>query len=84
MSDTMIFLSETRTGVVPSGFFLLEILDRLLKRRNERCRVSQVALSHLEFGDQHTVFLQMKHAITLIYSNAPGLELSPPQSFAIR
>lgn len=41
---------------MPSGFLLFDVLDQLIERPDERFRVSQVALGHLEFRDQHTVF----------------------------
>jgi hypothetical protein len=51
----MIFSSEPRIGAAPSGFFLFDVLDRLLERPDERLGVSQAAFSYLEFRDQHTV-----------------------------
>ena len=66
----MIFSSEPRIGAVPSGFFLFDVLDRLLERPDERLRVSQVAFSHLEFRDQHTVFIDKDQTIALFHSDA--------------
>jgi hypothetical protein len=54
-----------------SSFFLFDLLDRLLERRDERLRVSQVVLGQLEFTNQHTVFVRKDQAVTLFHGDAP-------------
>jgi hypothetical protein len=45
---------ERRTS---SGLFVFDVLHRLLERRYEDLRVSQVLLGQLKFRDQHTIFV---------------------------
>lgn len=54
-------------GVQTLGFFVFDILDGLLKRCDERHRVSQVALPQLEFGNQHTVFVDYDQPVSLFH-----------------
>ena len=54
-----------------SGVFFFDLLYRLRERRDERRRVSQVALRHLKFRNQHTVFVHKHQAIALFHSDAP-------------
>jgi len=54
-----------------SSFFLFDLLDRLLERRDERLWVSQVVLGQLEFTHQHTVFVRKDQAVTLFHGDAP-------------
>lgn len=54
-----------------SGFLLFDVLDRLRERRDERRRVGQVVLSHLEFRDQYTVFVHEDQTIAPFHSDAP-------------
>ena len=55
----------------PLSFFLFDLLDRLLERRDERLRVSQGVLGQLEFTHQHPVFVRQDQAIPVFHGNAP-------------
>ena len=54
-------------GVYTLRFFVFDILDGLLKRCHERHRVNQVALSQLEFGNQHTIFVDHDQTVPLFH-----------------
>jgi hypothetical protein len=54
-----------------SGVFLFDLLDRLRERRDERRRVSQVALGDLEFRHEDAVFVHKHQTIALFHGDAP-------------
>jgi hypothetical protein len=60
------------TLIIPSGFFLFDLLDRLLERSHERHRISQIPLSDLEFRDQYTVLVHKHQTIALFHSDTPA------------
>jgi hypothetical protein len=73
MSESLVDVNERATYptlIIPSGFFLFDLLDRLLERSHERHRVSQVALSDLEFRDQYAVMVYKHQTITLFHSDS--------------
>ena len=65
------------------GFLIIDALDRILERRDERLRVSQVAFSQLKFRDHHTVFVHNDQPIAIFHNDTSAtchtsLFLTPP------
>src|SRR5690242_4066407 len=79
MLESLVDVNERATYptlIIPSGFFLFDLLDRLLERSHERHRISQIALSDLEFGDQYAVLVHKNQTIALFHSDTPSRMIS--------
>lgn len=75
MPESLVDVNERATYptlIIPLGFFLLDLLDRLLERSHECHRVSQVALSDLEFRDQYAILVYKHQTIALFHSDTPS------------
>jgi hypothetical protein len=59
-------------GLLISGLFLFNILDRLFERLDKGLRLSQGVLRQLEFRNQHAGLVDNDQPIALFHSNAPS------------
>ena len=59
-------------GLLISGLFLFNILDRLFERLDKSLRLSQSVFRQLEFRDQHAGFVDNNQPIALFHSDAPS------------
>lgn len=59
-------------GLLISGLFFFNILNRLFERLDKSLRLSQSLFRQLEFRDQHAGLVDNDQPIALLHSDAPS------------